>query len=570
MSLHSSLRHALIPALVTLVLLPAAASAAEPGVTPTGPIAEEISTIDTALKNADDGHKWVRIFFDWSQLQPSDGPIDPHNQLPGFKSRIQQFRARGINVAAVVTQAPSWVDVNSAQGSAKYAALMTDLAKRFEGEVDVWEIWNEPDGSVHWPNGPQPAAYARLLKEAYAAIKNTTTADPLVITGGMVGNNFDFLSDLYAQGAGGSFDGVGVHTDTACLLRDPSFYYREPSGRVGRFSFTGYREVYRTMQAHGDAAKQIWMTEFGWAESVGSGFSVTCSDGVDAGKKPAGVTRAQQADFAKQAFACMAPDAFVRMASWFTLKDPDNFRTTPWGYGLIDSSGATRPVLGSMTTASTGNGAGAGSNPGCGGKVDTDAPNSTIDVPDRFFNRLVVRGSANDPTTPVSKIELWVDGKRVEGVNQDGGKYELDWFGSSKLSYGKHTFELRAYDEALNVGVAKKVVERANASSAARLFTPRVKFKVRKKGRKFIVTGSILRALTGEFTERPRGGMRILFQWKRKKKFVLMKRTGKNANHTFRYVFKATRPGKWRVRGLVLIDAPYKNVKVKPYTFRVR
>src|SRR3712207_8162334 len=40
----------------------------------------------------------------------------------------------------------------------------------------------------------------------------------------------------------GSFDAVGVHTDTACLTSPPEEQYREPDGRIGRFSFTGRSE----------------------------------------------------------------------------------------------------------------------------------------------------------------------------------------------------------------------------------------------------------------------------------------------------------------------------------------
>ena len=58
----------------------------------------------------------------------------------------------------------------------------------------------------------------------------------------MVANDYDFLQALYDNGAKGSFDAVGIHTDTACLTTDPREYYREPSGRIGRYSFTGYRE----------------------------------------------------------------------------------------------------------------------------------------------------------------------------------------------------------------------------------------------------------------------------------------------------------------------------------------
>ncbi len=82
-------------------------------------------------------------------------------------------------------------------------------------------------------------------------------ADPgvTVVTTGMVGNNYAFLADVYAAGGGGSFDAVGVHTDTACLLTSPAEYYREPNGRVGRYSFTGYREVHDVMTANGDGGK---------------------------------------------------------------------------------------------------------------------------------------------------------------------------------------------------------------------------------------------------------------------------------------------------------------------------
>ena len=55
-----------------------------------------------------------------------------------------------------------------------------------------------------------------------------------------------------------------MHTDTACLLTSPAEFYREPNGRVGRFSFTGYREVHDVMAANGDGAKGVWMTEIGW------------------------------------------------------------------------------------------------------------------------------------------------------------------------------------------------------------------------------------------------------------------------------------------------------------------
>ena len=153
-----------------------------------------------------------------------------------------------------------------------------------------------------------------MLKAAYPAIK---AADPAatVLVGGLVGNDFEFLEKLYDNGAKGSFDGVGVHTDTACLTTDPREYYREPSGRIGRYSFTGYREVRATMLAHGDD-KPVWMTELGWASTT-----AVCERGGRAGTKAGGVTQAEQADFLAKAYGCLANDPWVEQAAWFNLHD---------------------------------------------------------------------------------------------------------------------------------------------------------------------------------------------------------------------------------------------------------
>ena len=92
------------------------------------------------------------------------------------------------------------------------------LAGALRGTGTSYEIWNEPDWPTFWQGAPQPADYAAVLKAAYTALKG---ADPeaKVISGGLVGNDFDFLDAASTDhGAKGSFDAVGVHTDTACNL----------------------------------------------------------------------------------------------------------------------------------------------------------------------------------------------------------------------------------------------------------------------------------------------------------------------------------------------------------------
>ena len=252
---------------------------------------------------------------------------------------------------------------------AQYAGAVADLAGQLKGRNVAYEVWNEPDEKDFWLNGPQPAEYAALLKAAYPAIKS---ADPaaVVLVGGLVGNDFEFVERLYDNGAKGSFDGVGVHTDTACLTTDPREYYREPSGRIGRYSFTGYREVRATMLAHGDD-KPVWMTELGWASTT-----AICERGGRAGTKAGGVTQAEQADFLAKAYGCLANDPWVEQAAWFNLHDLQTGSTNDsLNLGLITDAFVRKPAFAAFQRA-------AGAAPiACGGTMDAGVPQVTIESP---------------------------------------------------------------------------------------------------------------------------------------------------------------------------------------------
>ena len=103
--------------------------------------------------------------------------------------------------------------------AAAFATWAGAVAARYGTKgVQYFEIWNEPNLAVFWSPTPDPAAYTADLKAAYAAIK---AADPsaVVLSGGLApaendGTDIDprtFLQDMYADGAKGSFDGLGFH-----------------------------------------------------------------------------------------------------------------------------------------------------------------------------------------------------------------------------------------------------------------------------------------------------------------------------------------------------------------------
>ena len=318
-------------------------------------------------------------------MEPSPGALHPH-LLAGLQGGVDALKARGVKVLVVVQRAPAWAS-GFGSGTAPprdpstFASFIRRVAQRVPG-VDAWEIWNEPDEAEFWAGGADPARYAALLRAAYPAIKSVQPAD-VVVTGATTGNNFDFVEALYANGAGGHFDAVGVHTDTACLTNGPGRYYRDERGRIGRYTFTGYREVHAVMAAHGDAAKPIWMTELGWnTQSTRPG---SCNTGAWAGQKRLGVSKQRQARLLRAAYRCLAGDPFVHVGFWFGMQDIPGARHAA-GYGLFNRRGRGKPSAKAFKRLRR------GIRPKrCGGYIDRTPPTMSVIRP---RERPALRGQA--------------------------------------------------------------------------------------------------------------------------------------------------------------------------------
>jgi hypothetical protein len=266
----------------------------------------------------------------------------------------------------------------------------------------------------------------------------------------MVANNYDFLQSVYAAGGGGSFDAVGVHTDTACLLTSPAEYYREPNGRVGRYSFTGYRELRHLMTANGDGGKAIWMTEIGW--NTGSRAANSCRDGAVAGTRAEGVSEKTQARFLTLAYRCLAADRYVHVALWFSLQDVGHGAGYGDHLGLIRTDGSPKPAYRAMRALRNGARAKAAR---CGGVSDREPPALEVRAPVEGAiltsgENLAVRVRARDNAggSGMRRIELYADGRRVRVWGR--GRVTGSWFGFRKIGYGEHRLVVRALDRAAN------------------------------------------------------------------------------------------------------------------------
>ena len=554
-------------------LLPATAQAVEPGMVIglrlAGTSVPEVST------TTDSGARWVRLFVDWSLIEPADNQY-ASNHLDEFTRRVDAYQRGGVKVLMVVLGTPGWARAADDErllppdDPNKYGEFIRFMADHFKGSVGAYEVWNEPDGEekTFWRTGPDPAGYTRLVQATWRAL-NGVDPRPKVITAGTVGNNYQWYEQLYAAGLRGHFDALGVHTDTACNDDDPTDALRDPNAghRIHRYSFTGYREVYEVMKRNGDADKKIWMTELGWSTSPHN-----CNVGsAEQQRQPGGVSQDKQRDFLRKAYYCLQADPYVEVGLWFSLQDVDNGSNYDHHLGLFDSAGREKLAWAAYKELWATGDRNIPSNPNCGPQVDTTKPTVQMSLPtaeQEYTTVLPVRARATDDQG-VLRMELWADGRRVEGANQTGSSYSIDWNGSRNLSIGKHTIEVRAYDAANNYGSQSVTVNHVSEATASRSLSAVWAPQVRRRGRTVTIVGR-LAAPAGSRAFKPKGRMRIFFEYKKGKRWVPFSRYTKGVSKTIRITHRIRRPGTWRMYMRYAAQPPYKVFRTKPVVWRIR
>ncbi len=449
---------------------PPRAEAAEPGVGVSVSSGLQLATVKSL------GTHWVRIFVSWRSLEPTRGGISP-GVLASFEQSFKQLPS-GTKVIADVVGTPEW-ETGSANEYAppanpnEYAAFVGALAQRWAGRVTAFEIWNEEDDAGFWVGGPNPAAYAQLLKATYPVVK---AADPAatVVLGGLTGNDYPFLEEVYAAGAKGSFDVVAVHTDTACNVLSPYVFLRGADGRMIPDSFLAYREVHATMLANGDD-KPIWMTELSWRTTT-----ATCESGAWAGQKPQGVTDAEQATFLSQAYHCLAEDSYVQVALWFALQDEGVVVS-----GLMRADGSHKPSFTAMRTyARDGDQLSGPCGVFTGPKISVASPADHTS----YEGPLPIDVSATS-SEGVYRIVLEIDDRTIRnyGTNADPGSLSgaLDWQGAKHISPGWHTLTFIAYDKELNSSrVSLEIYHRGGGAKSFARGKPKKKVRRHAKPKK--------------------------------------------------------------------------------------
>jgi len=197
----------------------------------------------------------LRVSIGWDGIEPTRG----HYDLEFWDSFFAAMGAAGIRVIPYIAYTPRWASTGTGDDYWRYppadleafGATVGMLARRYQGRVTSWEIWNEPDNRDYWRGSV--AQFAALLRAGARAVR---AADPAaqVVFGGVAGHPA-FVAEVMARpelaDAAQIIDVINAHA------------YFETWNPEPIESLPGYVQAFAPVLAGG--ARSLWLAEMGYS-----------------------------------------------------------------------------------------------------------------------------------------------------------------------------------------------------------------------------------------------------------------------------------------------------------------
>jgi polysaccharide biosynthesis protein PslG len=293
----------------------------------------------------------IRQTLDWASVEISPGVYD----FTPFDGFVIAAAKHNIRVLPVLFDPPSFQRPAGAskkytpfpKSNAAFAAFASQVVARYgvggyfwgihsdvpKLEITSYQIWNEPNLKAYSGGKPNAAQYVAMLQAVSPAIKAVDPAAD-VVTAGLPDsrlsqpNVFKYVQQMYAAGAKGTFDTLGVN----------------PYAPTATSLISKLKKFRRIMDGNGDTASSIWVTELGWSD-VGP-------------KSPFRAGKSGQSRRIKQAISALkANEAALKLRGffYFAWRDGAVYKGGKdfWGLhtGLLNKKGKTKPAYSAFKKA---------------------------------------------------------------------------------------------------------------------------------------------------------------------------------------------------------------------------
>lgn len=184
----------------------------------------------------------LRLEFPWFLIEPRPAVFDWRRA----DAIVRTARKFHLQLEPVLVFAPKWAAAapNRAPHPADFAAFVTAVVRRYHHTIHYWEMWNEPNLPQYWLAGVSQYV-SDILIPGYGAVKRADR-HAHVILGAPSSADIGWLSRIYADGGGDSFDIMAYHSYVG-------------AGKT----LAGARLIQNLLVAHGQGAKTIWLGEYG-------------------------------------------------------------------------------------------------------------------------------------------------------------------------------------------------------------------------------------------------------------------------------------------------------------------
>jgi hypothetical protein len=257
------------------------------------------------------GIKWGRQDFTWKNIEKIKGEYvwEPYDEL------VAKCHKHGLLIFGNFAYGPDFHDPRTAEGVEAYCAFARAAVKRYAGQIDYWQIWNEPNGGF-WKGSPEQ--YARLLAASGQAIHDANSKAKVL------GLNMAFCDVLWAEKIlklvpYDCFDIACFHPYRPPSAPEEKFDWWEldqyvkswhkqdltPDYPLVRMTYLEQaEELIKVMKKFGEP-KPLWVTEMCWNSQI----------------HPYGTSELRQADLAVRLHVLSIASGKIEKVFWWTLKD---------------------------------------------------------------------------------------------------------------------------------------------------------------------------------------------------------------------------------------------------------